>query len=506
VAYHPKVREIGHAILDSGGNAFDAFVAATAAQNVLAEGASSLAGPLGVLLCQGSPDRITYLDADFNDPLNPGWRWSRRMPKDGRAVLVPGAPAGLEAMTAKYGTRSFSELLQPSIRLAEQGFPITRIMSSYIRWRAKILKRSHYGRKTYFAANGQPLQTGQTLRLSEVASFLTHLAVEGARYVYSGPWGKQFLDTVQSRHGVLTQADLDAYRVRWEPPWRCTYRDYSLYTSSSRCYGGLWTFLALKTLEHTSLASETHYSTDPETLGLLVRIARQVWAEGWILDEEILQDRERVEARLTTAYTHKIWSRVQRHVGLVGLGVPASHSYHVITADKFGNVATGVTTIETQPWGEGLFVEGIPLTTAGTIPWSTGPGQRRLCPFTLTIAFDNQRLRFAVSCISNSLVEAAFQFLVNLIDYHLPVEHAVSMPRFGTFPDRRRFSVKTNWIDPGVAAETVKSLRVRGIHFERRGLIDTGLGGALELDAEGHLRGASAPIPYLAHPYRPNPK
>src|SRR5258705_13644609 len=67
IAYHPRLCEIGEAILDDGGNAFDAFVAVTAAQNVMAEGASSLAGPLSVLLYDRSSGRVRYLDADSND-------------------------------------------------------------------------------------------------------------------------------------------------------------------------------------------------------------------------------------------------------------------------------------------------------------------------------------------------------------------------------------------------------------------------------------------------------
>src|SRR4051794_7154193 len=93
VAFHPQVQDIGHAILDAGGNAFDAFVAVAAAENVIAEGASTLAGPLGVLGYVSAQEKHFYLDADFNDPLDPDWHWRARMPHDGRAVLVPGAPA-----------------------------------------------------------------------------------------------------------------------------------------------------------------------------------------------------------------------------------------------------------------------------------------------------------------------------------------------------------------------------------------------------------------------------
>lgn len=505
MAYHPRLREIGHSILDSGGNAFDAFVAVTAAQNVIAEGASSLAGPLGVLIYDGSRRHVIFLDADFNDPVNPDWRWDPRMPKDGRAVLVPGTPAGMEALVQRYGTRSFADLLQPAIRLAEEGFPVSKLLAACISWRAKILKRTEYGRRTFFSANGKPLTPGQTIRFPEVASFLSNLASNGSDYVYSGDWGRQFLEVVQGKHGVLTNDDLAAYRVGWEAPWTTTYRDYTLSSSSGHAYGGLWTLLALKTLEHTALPTGSHYSADAGALGLLVRVARQVWAESWILDYRALEDRSLVESRLTHTYTKQIWDRVEKRVPFHGIPVAGSHSYHIIVVDQNGNAASGTTTIESDPWGEGIFVEGIPLSTAGAIPWSTAPGKRRLSPFSIHFAFQDNRLRFAVGGISNSVIEAAFQFLINLIDYRLPVEQAVSMPRFGTFPAKRKLDMKKNWLDPRISNDVVKVLKKQGLNFERKGIIDTGLGGVTAAEPTGMLSGVGAPVPYIADPFGTEP-
>ena len=111
IAYHPKAREIGENVLASGGNAFDAFVATVVAENVLAEGASSLAGPLGVLVYRVGDKKLSYLDADFNDPLESAGRWTADDPKPGKTALVPGAPAGLEALANEYGSIPFAKLL-----------------------------------------------------------------------------------------------------------------------------------------------------------------------------------------------------------------------------------------------------------------------------------------------------------------------------------------------------------------------------------------------------------
>lgn len=503
VAFHPRLRQIGHAILDSGGNAFDAFVALVAAQNVLSEGASTLAGPLAALVRTGSDGRVRYLDADFNDPLDPDWRWHPRMPKDGRAVLVPGAPAGLEVLARELCTRPLADLLQPAIRLAEDGFPVHNLLARFIRWRAKTLRRSAYGRRTFFSPRGRPLCPGQTLRQPEVALFLSRLGDEGAGYVYSGDWGKEFLTAVRADHGVLTAADLERYTVRWHEPWATTYRGLTLCSSSGHSYGGLWVLLALKTLEHSAVGAGPHYSADADLLETLVRVAREVWAEGWILDTEVLEDRPLVESRLTSGHAGEIWARVRGRVAGQPGPAAGSHSYHIIVVDRDGNAASGTTTIEADPWGEGQFVQGVPLSPAGAIPLSTAPGRRRLSPFSIHFALVDDRLRFAVGAISNSVVETAFQFLVNLIDYHHPVGATVASPRFGTFPIGRRFvlDLGRNWLDPRVEKSLVKTLKRRGLAFERTRIVDTGTGCIVASDRTGTLSGICAPLPYIQDPF-----
>jgi gamma-glutamyltranspeptidase / glutathione hydrolase len=507
IAYHPEAREIGEAILRAGGNAFDAFVATTAAENVLAEGASSLAGPLAVLVYRAQDGLVEYLDADFNDPLDPAARVTLSDPKPGRAVLVPGAPAGLEALARKYGKLPFSELLQPAIALAEDGFPVNRLMALTIAEHAKLLKKSKYGRSTFFR-RGKALKVGKTIRQPEVAEFLRRLGNEGAAYVYKGDWGERFLSAVEANGGRLTPEDLRQYRVKWCRPWTATYRDHTIHSSSGHSYGGLWVLLALKTLEQmTPPAQRPYYWEDADALELMIRISHQVWSEPNIFEPGFLNDPEAVRALLTEEYAASIGERVRSKAPLNFMGAAGSHSYHIIVTDDEGNIASGTTTIEADPWAAGIFVEGIPLTSAGWIPWGTEPGERRLSLFSIHLALEDNRPRFAVGTISGSVVEASFQFLVKFIDYHMSVQDAVSTPRFGTFPGRgggKKISLNLdrNWLDPRVDGEVVKALKARGIKFQQTGLIDTGLGVVMRLGPEKNVEGVPAPVPYLSNPFK----
>jgi gamma-glutamyltranspeptidase len=505
VAYHPLLRELGHAILDSGGNAFDAFVAVTAAQNVIAEGASSLAGPLGVLIYRVCDGKISYLDADFNTPLHPGQYWTADNAQPGKAILVPGAPAGLEALAMEYGNLEFSKLLKPSIELASNGFPIGKMMATLIAFRAKILKATDYGLNTYFR-DGEPLKAGDILRLPETANFLTGLAQQGSAYVYGGDWGRRFLEFVQFKGGLLAGQDLTSYKVKWQEPWITTYRAHQLFSCSGHTYGGLWVLLALKTLEHVPSLQGVHYSANARVLEQLVRTARQVWSEPWLLDYKMLDQPDLVYSHLSAEYTKSIWNRVRDRAPAHPMQLNGTHSYQIIVVDRAGNIANGTTTIESAPWAEGYFVEGIPIPCSGLIPWNTAPGERRLSPFSIHIVLKDGYPQFSLGAISDSLVEAAFQLLVNLIDYNLLVQDTVSLPRFGTFPHRlnsSQFALKLdrNWLDPRVSKKSVRALKRRGIRFEQKRTIDTGLGAVVSVRPDGLMHGNTVPLPYISDPF-----
>jgi gamma-glutamyltranspeptidase/glutathione hydrolase len=505
ISYHPEAREAGEAVLRAGGNAFDAFVAAVAAENVLAEGASSLAGPLGVLVYRAEDGLTEYLDADLNDPLEsrPRRVWKGRSP--GEVILVPGAPAGLEALSTKYGRLPFGEALRPAVELAADGFTVNNMMALCIKERAELLKESGYGRATFFR-DGKPLVAGETIRQPEVADFLRTLGREGSAYVYNGDWGDEFLSTVEAHGGTLTARDLREYGAKWCEPWTTTYRGHTLRSSSGRSYGGLWVLLALRTLEHSNLPQTPRYWEDASCLETLIRVMRQTWSEPDIFNPRVMGDPEAVGPLLTAEYARSIWERVRDKAPHNFMGFAGSHSYHLTVRDDAGNIASGTTTIESLPWADGIFVQGVPLSAAGRIPWNTRPGERRLSPFSIHFAFQEGRPRFAVGSFNNSMVETSFQLLVKLIHYGMSAQDAASTPRVGTFPERAtawRLPIRLdqNWLDPRVDGEVVKELKRRGIKVKATGIIDTGLGVAMRVGPGDEVEGALVPVPYLRNPF-----
>jgi gamma-glutamyltranspeptidase/glutathione hydrolase len=498
VTYHPIATQIGYDILKNGGNAFDAFIAATAAQYVLGEGVTSLGGPLGALLYDAKSKKTIYLDAGFNDPLDPRHKWDPANPQPGSAALVPGAVAGLEAISERYGKFSFSRVLKPAIKLAKKGFPLNKLYAHLLTSEfGNMLKKTAYGSKTYFK-DGKPLNEGDLLKLPEVAEFLQKVADHGSAYVYRGAWAKKCIEAINTSGGHITPADFSSYKVIWGEPWHVSYRGYEVYSPSGRTNGGINTLLALKVLEHTDITKYgAHYSTSADALEVMTRVQTEVAAEPWLYDQTKLDDTAFVSSVLTSGYADKIWERVQQKLASTTTPSEGTHSYHVVVMDSEGNAITGTNTIESLPWGKGLFVDGIPLTDDSITPsFSTKPGERRRSPLSMQIGIKNDKVQFASGAFSASLIPAAFQFVVNIVDYKLSAKAVVSLPRIGD----QAWDIQTQkllgalWLDYRIDKTIVNTLASRGLKFIQEGYLDTGLGSVGVRHEDGTVDGAFAPL------------
>ena len=531
VSYHRQATEAGIAMLERGGNAFDAFVAATMAEYVVAEGGTSLAGSLGVLVYDANKEEIRYLDAEFNDVRSMRGRWRTGDPL-GKALLVPGAPAGLEELSTRYGRVSFAECLQPAIRLARDGFPLTDLYCRNVELAIGALRSTEYGRRTFFR-RGMPHDSGSTLRQPDLAALLERLARSGAAEMYRGAWGAEFVKAARAQGSFMKKRDLRAYGATWHEPWRATYRGYTVYTCSGRTFGGLWTLLGLKVLEYADLARLGHFSASSAALEMLTRTIRELWQEYWLFDYRLLADEELITARLSAEYGARLWTRVREAAAVTARARAGSHSYHIIAIDGDGNVASGTNTHESLAWGSGVFVQGVPLPASGYLPWSIRPGERRLSPFAIALAFEEGALRFATGAFASSILEASLQFLINLLEYGLPPRQAATLARVGTYPhdpadylsaaagrgNANTVAEVRNWLDARVPADIVAQLERRGLDFapsaawrrrtarrhertsgaeRRRVEVDTGLGALLSVSPDGILDGAVAPWPGAA--------
>lgn len=496
-SYNREARDAGKQLLEEGGNAFDAFVAATLVEYVVAPGVTSLAGPLNALVYHQKINEKLYLDAELNHVADPEGMWSEGE-VGGKGVMVPGALHGLESMHQRYGKLPWARLVQPAIALARDGFPIDPIYSATIEYRAETLKSTPYGTKTFFK-NGKPLQSGERLVQPELAVFLEEVAQRGSAAMYRGAWGERCVETVRSRGGRMELQDLQNYRSRWLSPRHIRYRDCDVYGASGRSFGGAWSLLALKTLEHFDLSNGPHFSESTDRLEVMVRVAQTVWNEAWLYETENLDDDAKVESYLTAPHAAAVWERVRQELPADLPHRRGNHSYHIVVVDEEGNAITGTNTINSLPWGDGVFVDGVPLTnTLSHVGTKTRPGERRLTPMSSHLVFRDGRLKIVSGTFNSSLLEGGFQLLVNAIDFKLPAKQAASLPRFGTFSfdeEKPESSSGRMWLDLSVSKEIVDQLAERGLEFEQQSsFVDTGSGAIAILADDGSVDAALLPL------------
>ena len=471
VSYNDSARDAGYRILNAGGNAFDAFIAVTVVENVEAYGYVTLAGLLSVLTYHADTGEVKYLDAGFNSVSDPEGAYDSQNPVPGKTVVVPGIMAGLESISTQYGRLSFAEVLQPAIEIARDGFPIDEYYAYYIEYHAERLRRTEYGRRTFFPG-GTALQPGDILRQPELAEFLTNVAAQGAAYMYTGQWAAQCVETVRNEGGLMTPEDLASYEPTWGEPWQMSYRGYDICASAGRSMHALWGLLALKTLEHTDIQPLGHFSSSADALEIVVRVARAVEEEYWISDYRYLDNRPLVNSRLTLDYTEAIWAKVEGRLPNVYRQVfPAHHTLCSIVADTDGSVVSGKHSINSETWGLGLFVQGVPLSSSGVYTGRyTGPGERRTQGAPNFLVFKDGPLRYACGAFGGSNPYTGFQFLVNLLDYGLSVDQAVALPRFGGFPYDAGSGIvdyTKNELDERIGGGIVSTLNNRGLYFKR---------------------------------------
>lgn len=512
----PFAVHAGLETLKRGGNAIDAALAVALTQ--VADhlgGATSYAGQLSLIHYEAATGIAHRLNAGYatvlgeGDPMSiPGYGTP-----SGRAVMVPGFMAGIEAASERFGRVPFGELFAPAIHLAEEGLPISGARAAMMRQREHVLTRLESGRELFLVADGKLPDAGDLFRQLRVAEFLRKVRSEGAAYMYEGDWASRFVQAVQEEGGHMALEDLARYEPVWDelPPARVRGVDV---------YGSPNLVEKLRLAELADLRSRGHYSASADALYWLMRIARVNSAIGphlvggglpreeaeALLPSLDLSDEGRyapeMTGRLWAAMRTPGWAEVQarseaeqvRQAEIIanlirdfavrepeedaaeGLARP-DHTAGIAVIDADGNVTALVHSVTSAVWGElGVFVEGVSVVDPGAFAQAsikaTGPGRILgvyggsgipSCP---AIALRDGEPLLACGNVGASFDVVAQQGLVNMIEYGMSPEEAGMQPMFYKQwppgqPVRQLVGGEGNF-----AAELLADVRARGIDIE----------------------------------------
>ncbi|MBI3568002.1 MAG: gamma-glutamyltransferase [Gemmatimonadetes bacterium] len=231
----PLASSAGVQILERGGNAIDAAIAANATLGVTEPMMNGIGGDLFAIIYEKKSGKLYGLNAS-------GWAATGmtaefvaskvangRMPQRGvYTVDVPGAVAGWDAMHKKFGKLPFRELLAPAIYYAQNGYPVAEVTAGI--WAAaQGYAYTNDAFKSTFVPGGHAPRGGELFRNPDLAGSLRRIAAGGFDGFYRGPTAAAVLATIKENGGTMTAADLAEFTPEWVTPLSTKYRDWTVY-------------------------------------------------------------------------------------------------------------------------------------------------------------------------------------------------------------------------------------------------------------------------------------
>lgn len=495
-ADHELASRAGAEILAQGGNAVDAAVATALALGVVQPAGSGLGGG-GFLLVRKKDGSVYALDfretapqrarADmFIDPRT-GKADPERSRHGGLAIGVPGEAAGFAQALREHGSLTSAKVVAPALRLARDGFPVGRHLS---RSAAAVVPKlaPDSPLRALLAPGGQPLARGQLLRRPELAATLETLGRAGfAAFYREGPGGigTQIVQAAQQHGGLLTAEDLRNYKPVVRTPLQGSYRDYRIYVVPPPA-GGVTALEALQILNASPPLREGPAAS--ATLHEIIESFKHAFADrAKLLGDPAfvriplaeLGSTEYAKARAAQLLPDRVQPATSygRPGGDKPVAVPNDHgTSHICVIDRDGNVAALTTTVNlsfgahvvagatgillndqmddfaAQPSAPNAF------NLVGDFNNAVAAGKRPASSMTPLIAVGpDGTLLCAGGSGGPTIVTGVVQTVINVIDFHMNVEAAVSSPRVHT-----QFIPDTVLVEPEIPADVLEGLRRRG--------------------------------------------
>lgn len=441
-------------VMQAGGNAIDAAVAAAAVLGVVEPMMTGPGGDMFALVWVAKEKRLVALNASGRaGSLMTLAELKRRgrtaVPRGSESITVPGAVAGWDALLKRYGTWSMAKALKPAIGYAENGFVVTPVIAGDWAGEAETLARDDGARATYLV-NGKTPKAGDFFRNPDIASSYRVLAKEGAAALYGGALGQKIVARVKELGGFLTIDDLRKNQPTWVTPISTLYKGYRIWELPPNNQG-IAALEMLRILEPYDLKAMGQNSTT--YLHHLIEAKRLAYADlaRYVGDadhltltpEQILSD-----AFITERRSHINASRAMTAAD-PGPARTKSETIYLTVADKDGNMVSFINSLF-DAFGSGVVVpgtgfalhnRGMGFTLDPGLPNTVAPGKR---PFhTLIPGFvtrpgganaadgsgDEPYMSFGLMG-GGMQAQGHAQFLINLLVFGQDVQQAMDIARF----------------------------------------------------------------------------
>lgn len=489
-AQESRAARIGIEILDRGGNAVDAAVAVGFALAVTYPRAGNIGGGgfMVVHLAKTGQDvTIDYRETapaaatatmflDANGEPDP-----KKSRDSALSVGVPGTVAGLALAHQKYGSGklSLADLIEPAITLARNGVDVVDDIADTLPLAQQRIARWHSSAPVFLNSDGSVLAPGQDLLQPDLAVTLRAIARDGPKGFYEGPIAEKLAAAVRKAGGIMTVDDLKNYRAVERAPVRSTYRGYDVVSMPPPSSGGVHLIEMLNILEGYDLAK---LSRD-ESLHDMIEAMKRAYADRAVFMGDPDAVKMPVAGLISKNYAASLRAQIgERAIPSAQIrgGKPADfegrNTTHFSIIDRDGNAVSNTYTLNFS-YGLGLVAEGTGVllnnelddftsksgtaNAYGLVGYDAnlpGPGKRPLSSMAPTIVLkEGKPFLITGSPGGSRIITAVLQIIVNAIDFHMPIEQAVSAPRL-----HHQWQPDEVYVEPGFAPDVLEALAKRG--------------------------------------------
>lgn len=231
---HPLASQIGLDILKSGGNAIDAAIAANIALGLMEPTGNGIGGDLFVIIWDAKTKKLYGLNASGPAPKDITIKYFKdkgidKIPSYGPLpVSVPGVVDGWIKLHERFGKTNFESLFEPTIKYAQNGFPITETVAYYLELSSERYKEYPNFKEVWMPSN-LTLKKGDVFKNPALAKTLQNIAKNKRSSFYEGEIAKIMSDFVISNGGFLTREDLAEFHSEWVEPLSTNYRGYDIW-------------------------------------------------------------------------------------------------------------------------------------------------------------------------------------------------------------------------------------------------------------------------------------
>jgi len=449
-ASQPLAARAGVQILERGGNAIDAAIAANATIGLMEPTGNGIGGDLFIIYYEAKTGTVHGLNAS-------GWaptgltvdfltaKGLKTMPQRGiYSVTVPGVAAGWDAMRSRFGTKPFSELLAPAIYYAENGFPLSEKIAAG--WANSVKMHSEHpnSRKTYLIDGTRAPRAGEVFRNPDLAGSLRLIAEHGRDGYYKGKTAEAVLTISREQGGTMTAADLAEFQPEWVTPIKTTYRGWNVYEIGPNTQG-ISALMMLNLMEQYPMGRYGFHSAD--ALHVMIEAKKLAYADmlRYVGDPKFsripvdaLLSKPRGADRAKLIDAAKAACRVEP-AKLTGVtDAQGSDTIYMSVIDKDGNIVSLIQS-NYSGFGSGLVPPGagFMLQNRGGLfsleksaPNTLEPRKRPL--HTIIPAFmenGERRIGFGIMGGWNQ-GQAHAQFVANIADFGLTIQQALEAGRF----------------------------------------------------------------------------